>query len=219
MEVEQAIQTIWDFHHMGHEIVASDAILALGSHDTRVAERAADLWQAGMGKWLIFSGGLGRLTEGVWETPEADLFREIALEKGIPDENILAENQSTNSGENFRFTEQLLRKRNLFDSLQSFVVVQKPYMERRAFATFKKHWPENVCRVTSPQLSLEEYCQSSHPEINREQVIHLMVGDLQRLWVYAEQGFQIPTHIPQPIRQAYDVLVAAGYNQYLVNNL
>ncbi|MEM6845310.1 MAG: YdcF family protein [Bacteroidota bacterium] len=219
MDVEQAIQTVWDFHQMDHQVTPSDAILALGSHDTRVAERAADLWLSGMGKWLILSGGLGRLTEGVWETPEADLFREIALEKGVSDEKILVENQSTNSGENFRFTEKLLQKKNLFNSLQSFIVVQKPYMERRAYATFKKRWPDKTCTVTSPQLDLEEYCQSPHPEIDREQVIHLMVGDLQRLWVYAEQGFQIPTNVSPSVKKAYTILVAAGYNRYLVNDV
>ncbi|MEO0332031.1 MAG: YdcF family protein, partial [Bacteroidota bacterium] len=178
MTVERAIRAVWDFHHMDHEVISSDAILVLGSHDTRVAERAAELYHQGFGKWLILSGGLGRLTEGVWETPEADLFRKIALEKGVPDENILVENQSTNSGENFRFTEKLLQEKTLFDALQSFIVVQKPYMERRAYATFKKHWPEKVCRVTSPQMSFDEYCVSPHPEINRETVTHLMVGDL-----------------------------------------
>ncbi len=219
MEAESAIRTIWNFHHMEHELVLADAILVLGSHDTRVAERAVEIYQQGLGKWLILSGGLGRLTEGIWQTSEADLFREIALKQGVPDNNILVENRSTNSGENFRFTEKLLRERNLFDTLQSFIVVQKPYMERRAYATFKKHWPNKECRVTSPQMIFEQYCESSHPEINQEAVVQLMVGDLQRLWVYADQGFQIPITIPDQIMVAYQTLVKAGYTQHLVHIL
>ena len=39
-----------------------DAILALGSHDVRVAERAAELYLQGYAAWLIFSGGYGALT-------------------------------------------------------------------------------------------------------------------------------------------------------------
>jgi len=216
MEVNQAINIVWEFHRMKHHVVPADAILVLGSHDTRVAERAADLWHQKMGHWLILSGGLGRLTEGIWQTPEADLFRGIALERGVPEENILTENSSTNSGENFRLTEKLLRKHGLFDTLHSFIVVQKPYMERRAYATFKRHWPEKDCLVTSPQMTFEQYCENSHPEINHDAVSNLMVGDLQRLWVYAERGFQVPVPIPDQIMHAYRTLVDAGYTQHLV---
>ncbi|MEM9671488.1 MAG: YdcF family protein [Bacteroidota bacterium] len=216
LDVENATQVIWDFHHMQHQVAPSDAILVLGSHDTRVAERAVDMWEESLAPWLIFSGGLGRLTEGLWDQSEADLFCDIALKRGVPQEKILVENQSTNSGENFRFTEKLLRDRGLFDQLQSFIVVQKPYMERRAYATFKKHWPNKECRVTSPLLSFDEYCESSHPEINREMVTHLMVGDLQRLWVYAQEGFQIPMPVPAEVMQAYQTLINAGYTNHLV---
>ncbi|MEQ9440339.1 MAG: YdcF family protein [Cyclobacteriaceae bacterium] len=217
MNLEDAVQTVWDFHHMGHSLLLSDAILVLGSHDTRVAERAADLWHEGLGEWLILSGGLGRLTEGVWETREADLFREIALKRGVADDKILVENRSTNSGENFRLTGALLEEKGLLH-LQSFIVVQKPYMERRAYATFKKHWPDKTCRVTSPQLSFSQYCESSHDHIDRDTVIHLMVGDLQRLWIYAERGFQIPQPVPEAVMHAYDMLVEAGYNHHLVSD-
>jgi uncharacterized SAM-binding protein YcdF (DUF218 family) len=216
-DLQNAAQMVWDFHHMQHQLAPADAILVLGSHDTRVAERAVDIWEANLAPRLIFSGGLGRLTEGLWDQSEAELFRDIALERGVPEEKILVENQSTNSGENFRFTEQLLRNRNLFDRLQSFIVVQKPYMERRAYATFKKHWSNKKCRVTSPLLSFSEYCESPHPEINRETVTHLMVGDLQRLWIYAERGYQIPMSIPDEVIQAYEKLVDAGYTNHIVS--
>ena len=214
MNQEEAIQTIWNFHHMKHELQPSDAILVLGSHDTRVAERAADLWHQGMGEWLILSGGLGRLTEGLWETSEADLFREIAIERGVNNEKILVENRSTNTGENMSFTQKLLQEKGL-SNLQSFIVVQKPYMERRAYATFKKHWPDKTCYITSPQLTFEQYCHSNDAEINPNAVINLMVGDLQRLWVYAERGFQIHQDIPENVREAYDTLVEAGYTHHL----
>lgn len=217
MNLERAIRIVWDFHHMGHTPLSSDAILVLGSHDTRVANRAVEIWQEGLANWLIFSGGLGRLTEGVWEISEADLFRDIALKKGVPDKKIIVENQSTNSGENFRNTEAILREKGLL-YLHSFIVVQKPYMERRAYATFKKHWPDKDCWVTSPTLDFDEYCNSDHPEINHETVVNLMVGDLQRLWVYAKRGFQIPVTIPALVMQAYQTLVDAGFTQHLVKD-
>ena len=95
---------LWDYHHLNHSLQKSDCILVLGSHDTRVADRAAELYLQGWAPLLVFSGGLGRLTEGMWTEPEADLFAKIAVNKGVPAEDILIENRSTNTGENILYT-------------------------------------------------------------------------------------------------------------------
>ena len=202
---------LWDYHHMQHQLQAADCILALGSHDTRVAERAADIYLQGLAPLLIFSGGLGRLTSDLWTQTEAELFAQIAMEKGVPATAILIENSSTNTGENILFTQQLLQQKGL--APQRFIVVQKPYMERRSYATFKKHWPDKELIVTSPQLSFEAYPSA---EIPMEKVIGIMVGDMQRIKVYPQKGFQIAQPIPEDVWQAYENLVAAGFTQQLV---
>ena len=214
MNLSEAVQTIWDYHHVHHALAPADCILVLGSHDTRVAEWGAQLWLDGWAGWLIFSGGLGRLTEGSWQQTEAERFGDIARRMGVPEEKMLLETTSTNTGENFHHTEALLAKKGL--SFTHFIVVQKPYMERRAFATFKQHWPDKHCVITSPPLSFEEYCASDDPAINQEAVTHLLVGDLQRIDLYAERGFQIPQSIPPPVWEAYAMLVDAGYIKHLV---
>jgi uncharacterized SAM-binding protein YcdF (DUF218 family) len=202
---------VWDYHHVNNTIEKCDAILTLGSHDVRVAERAAQLYLDGWAPLVIFSGGLGRLTEDMWTETEADKFAKIAIKKGVPKEAILIENKSTNTGENILFTQQLLKKNNI--DPQSFIVVQKPYMERRSYATFKKHWPDKKLIVTSPQISFEDYPTD---EISLEKVIHIMVGDLQRIKVYAEKGFQIHQAIPDDVWEAFEKLVELGYNEHLI---
>lgn len=204
-------QKIWDYHHVHHTLVAADCILALGSHDTRVAERAAELYLDGWAPLLIFSGGLGRLTEGMWTTTEADRFAGIARKMGVPQDRILIENRSTNTGENIQLVRQLLQQKNLHP--QRFILVQKPYMERRTLATFAKAWPGQEFVVTSPQIPFEAY---PNPEISLEQVIHIMVGDLQRIKLYPGKGFQVEQDIPDDVWQAYEQLVAQGYNRQLV---
>jgi uncharacterized SAM-binding protein YcdF (DUF218 family) len=205
-------QTVWNYHHVNHTLVLSDCILTLGSHDTRVAERAADLYHEGWAPLLIFAGGLGRLTEGMWTETEADLFARIAVEKGVPPEKVLTENRSTNTGENIQFVRQLLQEKGL--DPQTFIVVQKPYMERRSLATFEKAWPGKRFVVTSPQLSFEDYPTT---DISMEQVINIMVGDLQRIKLYPEKGFQTYQHIPGEVWQAYEELVALGFNKQLIS--
>ena len=214
MDLSEAIQTVWDYHRMNHTLAPADCILVLGSHDPRVAEWGAQLWLDGWAEWLIFSGGLGRLTEGNWQQTEAERFGDIARRQGVPEEKILLETTSTNSGENFRNTEILLAEQGL--SFTTFIVVQKPYMERRAYATFKRHWPDKTCIATSPPLNFEEYCAGDDPAIHQEAVIHLMVGDLQRIDRYAELGFQIPQVIPPSVQAAYGFLIEEGYTKQLI---
>lgn len=211
-EILELAKKLWDYHHTNHVLKKSDCILTLGSHDTRVAQRAAELYLEGWAQFLIFSGGLGNFTLGMWNEKEADKFAAIAVSMGIPKESILIENQSTNTGENILFTRKLLAQNNL--DPQSFIVVQKPYMERRSYATFKKHWPDKKLIVTSPQIPFEEYPTE---EIPMERVINIMAGDLQRIKVYPEKGFQIFQEIPNDVWNAYEQLVAAGYNKHLIS--
>lgn len=210
-EITRLAKKIWDYHHVNHTLVKSDCVLALGSHDTRVAERAADLFLQNWAPLLIFSGGLGNFTQGLWKEAEADLFAQIAIKMGVPENAILIENKSTNTGENILFTQRLLKERNI--NPQSFILVQKPYMERRSYATFKKHWPDKKLIVTSPLLSFEEY---PNEEIPAEKVINIMIGDLQRIKIYPQKGFQVSQEIPEDVWQAYHRLVELGFDQHLI---
>jgi uncharacterized SAM-binding protein YcdF (DUF218 family) len=210
-EVIELAKILWDYHHVNHKLERSDCILVLGSHDTRVAERGAELYLQGWAPILIFSGGLGRLTSDIWTDTEADKFASIAEQMGVPKEAILIENRSTNTGENILFTQQLLSQKNL--DPKSFIVVQKPYMERRALATFQKHWPEKKLIVTSPQISFDDY---PNEEIPLEHVINIMVGDMQRIKIYPEKGFQTFQEIPGDVWNAYERLVELGYDKHLI---
>ena len=203
---------LWDYHHLNHNVNKSDCILALGSHDLRVADRAAELYLQGMAPVLIFSGGLGNLTREMWTAPEAVLLAERAVDMGVPLSAILVEDKSTNTGENILFTQALLKQNNL--DPQSFIVVQKPYMERRSLATFKKHWPHKKLIVTSPQIPFDEY---PNDEITMERVINIMVGDLQRIKLYPEKGFQIYQEIPDDVWDAYEELISLGYTKHLAS--
>lgn len=209
-EIIDEARKLWDYHHLYQIPVPSNCILVLGSHDFRVADRGAELYLQGLAPILIFSGGLGNVTKGIWKVPEADQFARIALDKGVPSEAIFIENQSTNTGENIQFTGRLLEEKGLHP--HRFLLVQKPYMERRSYATFKKHWPDKELIVTSPQIAFEDYPTA---EISMERVIHIMVGDLQRIRIYPEKGFQIPQEIPDAVWAAYEKLIGWGFTQHL----
>jgi uncharacterized SAM-binding protein YcdF (DUF218 family) len=212
-EVVRLARILWDYHHLNHDIRLADAILVQGSHDLRVAERGARLFLEGLGPLLILSGGLGNLTHGIWDEPEARKFARIAREMGVPEESMLIEDRSTNTGENVRFTRALLGERGL--SPESFILVQKPYMERRTYATFRKVWPEKAAVVTSPPIPFEEYATADIP---LDRVVHIMVGDLQRIRLYPAKGFQIEQEIPDEVWEAYERLVELGYTDNLIRD-
>ncbi len=213
IEIKRWAKKVWDYHHLNHKLLPADCIIVLGSNDTRVAERGAELFLAGFAPLLVFSGGFGRLTLGIWPKSEAEMFADIAIKMGVPENKIIVENKSTNTGENILFTKELLEKNGI--NLKKVIVVQKPYMERRTYATFKKIWPQIECIVTSPQIPFEDYCNG---QITIETTINAMVGDLQRIKLYPEKGFQIGQTIPTDVSEAYEKLVAVGYSKDLIKD-
>lgn len=211
--IDQDAKIIWDYMQMHERLQPADAIFVLCSLDTRVAERAAELYHQGYAPWVIVSGGVGTLTKDRFTKPEADVFAEILQRAGVPEDRIIRENTSTNTGENIRFTYALLQQ--LGHVFSSFILVQKPYMERRTYATFMKQWPgEQVhMNVTSPHISYEDYFTADMP---KDLVINIMVGDLQRIKDYPAKGFQIEQTIPADVWAAYERLVAAGFTRHLI---
>ena len=211
MRVERFGRILWDYHHLNHAPEPADCILVLGSHDLRVAERGADLFLAGWAPLLVLSGNLGWLTSTRWDRPEAEVFADVAAARGVPRERMLIEARSTNTGENVDFTRELLAQRGIHP--RKAIAVQKPYMERRAHATFAKRWPELQVLATSPQIAFEAYPNEA---TSMEDVLHIMVGDLQRLVLYAEKGWTAAQEIPPEVMAAYARLVEAGYTRRLV---
>jgi uncharacterized SAM-binding protein YcdF (DUF218 family) len=213
--IRPLVEKVWRYHQLNHALAKSDVIVVLCSHDTVVAERGAQLFLDGWAPLLVFSGGLGVITRHLWQDPEAERFARIATEMGVPPDRILVETGSTNTGENVAFTRRLLADRGI--DPESLILVQKPYMERRTYATFNKVWPGKRIAVTSPRFTLDEYLgRYSNEALSPDDVISIMVGDLQRIREYPARGFQIPQEIPDDVWGAYQELVRAGYNRHLM---
>jgi uncharacterized SAM-binding protein YcdF (DUF218 family) len=204
-------QVLWDYMLLRHELSAADVILVLGSNDVRVGEHGARLYLQGLAPLMVCSGHVGRLTAGRFEKSEAATFADAAVRLGVPPSAILIEDASTNTGENIDLSRALLASRGVHPS--RVILVQKPYMERRAWATFRRRWPEPALQVTSPPIPYDQY---PTPAIPRDLVINILVGDVQRMRVYAERGFQVPQPVPDDVWAAWEELVARGYTDHLV---
>ncbi|MCR4883982.1 MAG: YdcF family protein [Clostridiales bacterium] len=187
----------------------ADLILALGSHDLRVADHAAGLYLSGAAPMIVCSGGYGKMTSGVFPQPEGVLFAARCRELGVPLSALLIEDRASNTGENFSLSMRMMSAGNI----QTAVAVCKPYMAKRALAAGEKQWPGVRWSISVPEIAFEDY---SPDEDSLKAEIELMVGDLQRLKVYAEKGFQMPVDIPEEAWAAYRELVGAGFDKYVI---
>lgn len=204
MKLYRHIETLWDYMQLKHELKPADCLFVMCSNDVRVAEHAANLYHQKLAPLIVFSGGEGRFTDGLFEKSEAETFAEIAKMSGVPSEAILLETESTNSGENVRFTEQRLKEEGKHCS--SFILVQKPFMERRAIATFERQWqsPYSQLQVSSTAHPFFEYINEDMPLM---MVLEALMEDLSRVKSYPEKGFQTEQNIPQQVESSYQILL------------
>lgn len=204
-------QTLWDYHQLGHELRPTDIAIGLGSHDIGVAEHTADLYHQGLFPLIVFTGANAPTTVDIFPRGEAVHFTERAIELGVPPEAILQETHATNTGENFTLTKQLLASKGIY--VRSATIVSRPYQQRRAYATARKLWPDLTIVNSSRSQTLSDYVRSIGDE---GRVLNMLVGDTQRIWVYAESGFALTQPIDRATMESYKRLVAAGYTRRLV---
>ncbi|MCX5336855.1 YdcF family protein [Streptomyces sp. NBC_00140] len=202
---------IWNYHQMGHELRPCSAAIGLGSHDLGVATAAADLYRAGLFPVVVFSGGNSPTTRARFPRGEAVHYREHALGLGVPDEAILVEPRAANTGQNITFSRELLAEAGVH--VESLLLVSKPYMERRSYATCRKLWPEADVVCVSELLELDDYIKSIG---DGKLVVDMLVGDLQRVIEYPKLGFAVEQDVPGDVHDAFERLLRAGFDGRLI---
>lgn len=209
---DEYAHALWDYlSDVGPPSVA-DFMLVLGSHDTRVADRAAELYNQRFAEWFIVTGGYGKVTKGLWNVPEAVHFADIAARLGVPRERIIVEPTATNTGDNIARVRDLVST-HLEIPHRTGLIVTKPYMTRRSIATARKQWPSVQWFAAAPQLAYDDYPDEFVP---KTRMINLLVGDLQRMKIYADQGFQEKQDIPRSVWDAYEQLVKLGFDDFVI---
>jgi uncharacterized SAM-binding protein YcdF (DUF218 family) len=207
----RAAETLWHYHQMGHELVACDVAIGLGSHDLGVAEYAAGLYHEGLFPTLIFSGADNPTMKEKFPKGEAVHFRDRAVELGVPAAAILIEPDATNTGANIINSQRVLHEAGIAPA--SVLLLSMPYMERRSYATCRKVWPEVTPVCSSEQVPFDAYLKAIGDELL---VLDQLVGDTQRVIEYPRLGFAIEQEVPADVRTALDHLINQGYTSRLL---
>lgn len=214
MDAFACAQVLWDYLCLNVSPQRADCIVGFGCYNEDIPRRAAQLYRDGYAPWVLFTGGLGRNTSTMWTESEAERFGRIALAEGVPESALLLETKSTNTAENIAFTRSLLAERGI--AVTSILGVHKPYMERRIYAAWKNYWPQMPFAVTSYPQTMTQYLETNTQRGRSSRAtIEMLVGDFQRMDLYAKKGYQIPQEIPDTVWSAFHTLVDLGYTAQL----
>lgn len=214
-QVLRSAEIVWNYLRLEQAPRESDVMLVACSHDLRVADHAAKLFRDGWAPLVLFSGGIAHqddLLNTGWNRPEADVFADRFIASGLPDSVVLRERKAQNTGENIRFSGEILKRSGV--EVNKVLIVQKPYMERRVWATARAQCPEWDITVSSMAIDFCEYPDPDHG-IFLDDVIHIMIGDLQRIRDYPALGYQVAQDIPELVIGAWQYLVNRGFVRHL----
>jgi uncharacterized SAM-binding protein YcdF (DUF218 family) len=203
---------LWDYLRLGIPVRPAECLLVFGGHDLGVAKRAAELYADGIAPFIVVSGGSRAVPDGSDFATEADAIADVLLRRDIPKDAIALERLASNTSENFWLSAELLR--DLGMDPQTFLVVHKPYAERRTMATARRRWPVRHIAVTSEQGSFDGYYTGDIPHAR---VLSMLVGEVLRLESYAATGLiDLDEPVPADLLDAARALQAAGYDSRVV---
>ena len=206
-------QRLWEYLRIGVPPKPAECLLVFGGHDLGVAERAAELFAEGIAPFIVVSGGSRAVPDGSEFTTEADAIADVLLRRDVPKDVIALERLASNTSENFWLSAELLRDLGLYP--QRFLIVQKPYTERRTLATARRRWPGKQVAVTSQQIEFDDYCAGDIP-VSR--IFSMLAGEALRLEAYAARGLiDLDEPVPTDLLGAAHALQAAGFNHRAVS--
>jgi uncharacterized SAM-binding protein YcdF (DUF218 family) len=202
----QAI-TLWNFLTSGRSHRPCELIVVCGSYDLRVCDYACHLLRQKLAPRMLITGRTGNWTRHLWQETEAEVFAERARALGVTDAQLIIEARAENFADNIAFA------RALCPGVQRATFVTKPNSIRRVQLTLPIQWPELVADVDAPALRFPEDVSNLIGVLG---LIDEMVGDLHRILVYPERGFQLPLAIPTEVLKAWHGLIEQGFTRHLV---
>lgn len=210
-------RVIWEYMILHELVTSADMLLVLGSIDERVAVYAAELSRTYNYGLVLFTGGVAHandLLRVLWDESEAEHFHDIFMKSGGKAKQVVFETAEQNTGQNAVLSYEAIKQSGLALP-RTIEIVTKPYMERRARATFEVQWPDKQTQffVTSPRITFDDYPNSKQPF---DVLVNIMIGDFERILKYPELSLQSRQIVLAEVMKAWHRLTKAGYNEHRI---
>lgn len=213
-EIIKSLKVIWNYMNLKQSIPKCDIIIGCGCTNIDIPVKCAKLYHEGYASRILFVGGYGKITKTAFKKPEAIIFKEFALKEGVNKKNIYVETKSTNTGDNFKFALKIIKKYNL--KADKILIVHNKFNERRTLSCAKTILKDRELYITSPDITFKEFIKKLENK-NIMDVISNIVGDIERIMVYPQLGWQIENKVPKKVLEAYKYLISLGFTKFLIS--
>ena len=117
--------------------------LVFGTKDLRICRTIMELWDKNFFEYLVVSGGINRYTGEI----EAIKIKEKLIDDGIPEQDVITEEEATNTGENVVFSKRIIEEKIGLKNIRSIIAVGKIHAGRRYLMTLERHFPKDVKKM------------------------------------------------------------------------
>ncbi len=214
-EIIKPLEEIWNYMKLNMKTEKSDLIIGCGCMNLEIPVKCAELLKENYAQNILFSGGLGKLTTSNFDRTEAEIYKDIAIKEGIKPNKIFIENKSTNTGDNFRFSLKIIEKYKI--KSDRIIIVHNNLSQRRTLSVARAIIKDKKLIITSPDKTFSQFIEklSNVTEERKQNIIPVIVGDIQRLIIYPQLGWQTENNVPETIIEDYYKLKNMGYDKYI----
>ncbi len=160
----------------------SDVMLIFGAPEGDW-EVAADAFKAGLAPLIVASGSVHERTKGV---AEAILIKRELTRLGVPEDEIITDDTSTNTLENVLHFKKILDQRNI--KPKSIIYLTIRHHAGRCFLTLKKYFPEAEITAITHGLLYSGLNFTKDNWLTVEGADARVYGEYQRIMAYADKG-------------------------------
>jgi len=170
-------------HFADTRLELADLLFVFGTREDAElrAEKACALWQDGLCRSVIVSGGV---TPGSYLS-ECAIIKTVMVARGMPPEIILEEHRAENTGENVLFSLPVIDAALGLRHVRSVICLGNSWTARRYAMTLHRHWPEvRKMLVTIDSFATPRALWHTDPEFRRR-VLH----EWDKIEPYLARGF------------------------------
>ena len=154
---EKFLEEVEEFIFMENQPEQADIIFVPGNSYPYMAEKAAELYMAGMAPVILPSGkysiSYGKFSGVIderkkynenYET-EWEFLKDVLIQNGVPAEAILKEDQATFTWENAKFSRKVTDQAGIY--ISKAIICCKNYHARRAVMYYQRAYPDTEFQV------------------------------------------------------------------------